>query len=399
MAYDFDQVLDRRNLSTCKWEMEKVRTNNPDILCFGTADMDFKSAQPIINALQKVVENGHFGYPYKRDSYYDAAIGWFERHCGWRIKREWIANSVAIYPSFQGLIEGLSQEGDEIIYNTPVHHIFAEIISATKRVAVENPLVIRDGRYEFDLEDFKRKITDTTKIFILCNPHNPMGRTWRKEELHSLMEICLEHKILVIADEVYFGLIYEGHSYIPMASLSKEASMNTVTCISPSKSFNLTGIKHSLVISENPEILQAYRNELKKNNEYYGESIFGHAATEAAFGHSDEWLEEVVHYIEDNYKLVKDFFEENLPEVRVYQPEATYFVWMDFSNLKMSSTDLIKFFEEECEIIVTHGCYLGTGGEGYIRLNMGCPRSLLSEGLYRIKKAYDKHALNKKEGI
>lgn len=391
MKYDFNQVLDRSKLSTSKWEMEIARKQNPNLLCFGTADMDFKSSKPIIDALQEVVNNGHFGYPFKRDSYYEAITGWFKRHCNWDIKKDWIANSVAIYPSFQGLIEGLSNIGDEIIYNTPVHHIFAEIINATGRIPIENPLKIVNDKYEIDFEDFENKINDKTKLFLLCNPQNPMGRVWTKNELEKLMNICLKHHIIVISDEVYLGLIYKGHQYTPIASLSKEASMNTVTCISASKSFNLTGIKHSLVISENPEFLKIYRNELKKNNEYYGESIFGHAATEAAFGRSDEWSEQLITYVEDNFKLTKKFVEENLSGVKIYQPEGTYFVWMDFSCLHMTDEELTKMFEDEAQVIVTLGCHLGTGGQQHIRMNLGCPQSILKEGLNRIKTAYLQH--------
>ena len=391
MKYDFDQVLDRSKLSTSKWEMEIARKHNPNLLCFGTADMDFKSSQPIIDALRTVVDNGHFGYPFKRASYYEAIIGWFSRHAGWQLKKEWIANSVAIYPSFQGLIEGLSSEGDEIIYNTPVHHIFAEIVAATKRVPIENPLKIQDGKYTFDLEDLEKKITAKSKLLILCNPHNPMGRAWTPAELSQLMSICLKHHIIVIADEVYLGLVYKDHKYTPIASLSHEASMNTVTCISPSKSFNLTGIKHSLVITENAKFREAYHNQLKKNNEYYGESIFGHAATEAAFGHSDEWSAQLIDYVAGNYQTVKKFVAANLPGVKIYEPEATYFLWMDFNCLHLSREALTAFFEDEAEVIVTQGCFLGTGGEGYIRLNLGCPRSVLEKGLARIKEAFDKH--------
>ena len=176
MAYNFDAELDRSKLHTMKWEYEQDRKKNPNLLCFGTAEMDFKAAQPILSAFQNVVFNGHFGYPYKRDSYYEAVIGWFQRHCGFVVKREWIANSVAIYPSFQGLIEAFSNEGDEVIFQTPVHFIFSDIVSSLKRVPVVNPLKIENGEYKMDFDDLKSKITPRTKLFLLCNPHNPVGR-------------------------------------------------------------------------------------------------------------------------------------------------------------------------------------------------------------------------------
>ena len=176
MQYNFDQKLDRSKLHTMKWEYEQDRKQNKNLLCLGTAEMDFPAAAPIIEAFQNVVDQGHFGYPYKRESYYDAVIGWFRRHCNYELQKEWIANSVAIYPSFQGLIEAFSNEGDEVVFNTPVHFIFTDIVRSLKRVPVENPLKIENGRYVIDFEDLESKITEKTKLFLLCNPHNPVGR-------------------------------------------------------------------------------------------------------------------------------------------------------------------------------------------------------------------------------
>lgn len=391
MAYNFDAELDRSKLHTMKWEYEQDRKKNPNLLCFGTAEMDFKAAQPILSAFQNVVFNGHFGYPYKRDSYYEAVIGWFQRHCGFAVKREWIANSVAIYPSFQGLIEAFSNEGDEVIFQTPVHFIFSDIVSSLKRVPVVTPLKIENGEYKMDFDDLKSKITPRTKLFLLCNPHNPVGRAWTPEELQQLMDICIANHIIVISDEVYFALMYPGKKYIPLASISKEASMNTVTCISPSKSFNLTGIKHSLVIAENPDLLNAYKAELHKNNEFFGESIFGHAAVEAAFGHCDEWSAELMEYISGNFDALKKFVEEKMPEVTVYQPDGTYFAWLDFNCLHMNKEQMTAFFEDEAEVEVSLGYTLGKGGEGFVRINMATQRAVLMKGLERIAKAYSAH--------
>ena len=389
--YDFDQKLDRSKLHTMKWEYEQGRKRNPDLLCFGTAEMDFQAAPPILKAFQQVVDNGHFGYPYKREDYYQAVIGYFKRHCQFEIKKEWIANSVAIYPSFQSLIEGLSDPGDEVIFQTPVHFIFADIVRSLKRVPVENPLKETDGTYKMDFEDLKRKITHKTKLFLLCNPHNPVGRAWTAHELRALMEICIQHHILVISDEVYFGLVYPNKQYTPLASVSREASLNSVTCISPSKSYNLTGIKHSLVITENTEIMEKYKAELHKNNEFFGESIFGHAAVTAAFGECDQWSRELMEYIEGNYQLVRSFMSQHIPQVRVFSPEATYFLWMDFRFLGMSDEELTTFFEDDAQVEVSQGYSLGTGGSGFVRLNLATQRSILSQGLERIRKAYERH--------
>lgn len=299
-----------------------------------------------------------------------------------------IANSVAIYPSFQGLIEAFSKERDEVIFQTPVHFIFSDIVSSLKRIPVVNPLKIKNGRFKMDFEDLEKKITPKTKLFLLCNPHNPVGRAWSSEELKELMDICLKHHIIVIFDEVYFALMYPGKKYVPMASISKEASMNTITYISPSKSFNLTGIKHSLVIAENPELLNAYKAELHKNNEFFGESIFGHAAVEAAFGCCDDWSVQLMNYISGNFEVMKAYVEENMPQVKVYQPDGTYFVWLDFNCLNMDQTEMTAFFEDRAQVEVSLGYTLGKGGEGYVRINIATQRQILMEGIKRISAAY-----------
>lgn len=393
MKYNFNEILDRSNLSTMKWESQFDYKQDHSLLCFGTADMDFKSAQPIIDALVKVAEAGHFGYPYKRQSYYESVIGWFQRNFNWGIRREWIASSLSIYPAFQAFIEGLTDPGDEVIIQTPVHFVFQEIITATGRVLVENPLLIKEGQYTFDFLDFKEKISSKTKLLILCSPQNPMGRVWTREELTEIVEICLRHEIVIISDEVYSGLIYEGYTHIPIASISKEASLNTITLVSPSKTYNITGLKHSLVISENDKFLEVYSNELKKNNESFGESLFGHVATEAAYEHCDDWVEQLMAYVEENYYIVEEFMKNHMPEVKVYKPEATYFIWMDFTFLGMTNAELTSFFEDKVKIIVVQGHTLGSGGEGFIRLNVGCPKQTLQLGLQRMKNAYDQFIL------
>lgn len=389
MKYNFDEILDRRELSTKKWEMEQERKHNRNLLCMGTAEMDFRTSPEIIDAFIKVAQRGHFGYPYKRDAYFEAVSGWFERHCGMQIKREWISNGVAIYPSFQGLIEAFSMPGDEIIFNSPVHFIFYDITKSLGRVAVENPLRQIEGRYELDFKDLENKISSKTKLFILCNPHNPVGRAWSREELLRLSEICTKHGIVIISDEVYLGLIYPGKTYTPLMSVSEEAAMNSVTCISPSKSFNLTGIKHSLVISRNPKLLAAYNEQLHKNNEFYGESIFGHAAVEAAFGKSDEWSCELMKYIEGNYYAAREFLIKYLPEIKLTEPDATYFLWMDFNVLGMNAEQMTAFFEDSAQVEISVGNGLGTGGSGFIRMNIACPRSIVLEALKRIHAAWE----------
>lgn len=388
--FGFDDPLDRTGLSTAKWESEIARTGDPSLLCFGTAEMDYRSAPPICAALERVAKAGHFGYPYKRASYFEAIIGYFDRHFGWSPQREWIASNVGIYPSMQPIIEELTKPGDEIIYQPPVHHVFMEVISAAGRVAVPNPLIKRNGRYEMDLDDLASKITERTKLLLLCSPHNPVGRVWTREELERLNAFCRENGITVVADEVYCGLVFEGVQFTPFASLSAGASLNSITLVSASKSFNVTGLKHSLVITENSEYREAYMRGLMRNDLHFGGCIFGLAATEAAFRDCDEWTAAAVGYIESNFEYLKSFLSEKLSDVTVTKPEATYFAWLDCSSLGQSVDDLRRFFEDEAHVTVTFGEFLGQGGEGHIRFNLATSRSLIKQGLERIIEAHER---------
>lgn len=388
--FGFDRPLSRAGLSTAKWEYEIARKGDPTLLCFGTAEMDFRSAPPICAALEQVSRAGHFGYPHKRTSYFEAVMGYFERHFDWRLQKDWIASGVSIYPSMQLIIEELTALGDEILFQTPVHHIFQEIISANGRVAVENPLIKRNGRYEMDFDDLAAKITERTRLFLLCSPHNPVGRVWDRGELDQLSALCLARGIVVVTDEVYCGLVFGGVSFTPFASLSAAASMNSITLVSASKSFNVTGLKHSLVIAENPELRAAYMHGLQRTNLHFGGCMFGQAAAEAAFRDCDEWSAALVRYLEDNFAFMQSILAEKLPIVTVTKPEATYFAWLDFSRLGLSIGELQRFFEDEAHVTVTFGEYLGTGGEGHVRFNLGTSKSLIEEGLERVVKAYER---------
>ncbi len=386
--FDFDTLPDRRRLSTAKWELEIARKNDPTLLCFGTAELDFVSAPAIRAAMEEVARTGHFGYPFKRASYYDAIIGYFERRFAWKIQKSWIASNVAIYTSMRLIIEELSSPGDKIVYQTPVHHIFPEIIQLCGRVPVANPLRKRSGRYEMDFDDLASKTTEKTKLLLLCSPHNPVGRVWSRDELERLHDFCASRNIIVATDEVYCGLIFEGNSFTPFASVSKQASLNSVTMVSASKSFNLTGLKHSLVIAENPEIMAAYMRGLARSNLTFGGSTFGEVATEVSFRDCDRWSAALMRYIEGNYEYLLSFFSEHIPAATVTRPEATYFAWLDFSHLGFSLAELRAFFEDDAHVVVTLGEYLGPGGEGHVRFNLGTSRALIVQGLERIRIAY-----------
>lgn len=388
--FGFEIPLDRTGLSTKKWELEQANRKDPSWLCFGTAEMDFKAAPAVQDAINRVAQGGHFGYPQKRESYFDAIIGHFERNHGWTIDRDSIYSHVAIYPSMQPFFEELTQTGDEVVYQSPVHHCFEEIIRESGCVPLANPLKVENGRYVMDLDGLAQVVTERTKMLLLCNPHNPVGRAWTHDELSALNEFCLNRGIFVLSDEVYFGLVKADHKYTPFASISEAAAINSATLTSASKSFNLTGTKHSLVIIDNPKYRQAFERGLAKNNLYFGGCMFGQAATEAALRGGDSWRRALMGYIEGNHALLRNTLENALPQITVFDSDATYFAWLDMRGLGLSD-DQINAIIEEARISVTPGKPLGPGGEGHIRLNLATARITLQSGLDRFVAAFQNH--------
>ncbi len=391
-TYGFDLPFDRLALSTKKWEAEIERLDDPSLLCLGVAEMDFHTAPAVLDAIAKVTAQGHFGYPHKRQSYFDAITSFYERSYGWQLQPEWIDSHVGIYPSLQPLIEELTDPGDEIIYQPPVHHIFEEMIRCNDRIAVANPLSVTDGYYTMDMDGLSALVSDRTKMLLLCSPHNPVGRVWTQHELEDLSTFCIDHGIIIVTDEVYFGLINKGQSFIPMATISKEAAMNTVTLTSVSKSFNLTGLKHSLVIAQNPEFRRAFQRGIIRSNLHFGGCIFGQAATEAALTGGDDWRSALMNHIQSNFVFLQTRIKENFPQVIISQPQATYFAWLDLRCLDMTADRLKDVLEKEAHVVVTFGEPMGPGGEGHIRINLATTRQVLGDGLKRLVDALQKHS-------
>lgn len=387
MSKHFCKEIDLSKVKRMKWEAEIERTGEPDLLCFGTADMDFPSAKPILDAIHEVATIGHLGYPYIQPSFYESIINWQKRLGNWDVMPEWIATHVGVYPSSWAIIEALTKPDDEIIIQTPVHFCFDDVTRVNGRVPLYNPLIQKDGNYEMDYEHLESVISNKTKLMWLCNPHNPVGRAWSKEELEKLGEICLKHHIRIMSDDVYCGLLYSGQRYTPIASISKEISMNTITCYSTSKIYNTTAIKQSFIVCENTELLEAYNLSLRKQNLNYGKNIIGIAVTEAAFNHCDDWVRELMEYVSANHKMVKKLLEENISGVIVNNAEATYFDWIDFRVLGLDRTSFEELFEKKAKVIVEVGHKFGDAGEGFIRLNLGCKREVLRTGIERIIKA------------
>jgi cystathionine beta-lyase len=328
-----------------------------------------------------------YGYTFRPDSYFDAVMGWMKRMHGWEIKKEWISFSPGVVAGLTFAIETFSKPGDGVIVQPPVYFPFFDCVKGTKRKLVENPLKIENGRYTFDFEDLKSKIENNTKILLLCNPQNPGGMAWTKNELQQLTDICLEKDILIISDEIHSDLVFDGHQHIPLATISDEVAKNSIICMAPSKTFNVAGLASSLVIIPDKNKFNRYERALNVGHIGMG-NIFGSVALEAAYKFGDEWLLQMKKYVWENYLYLEKFFTKSLPKVKVMKPEATYLIWLDFREYGMKNEEIMKFTTNNAKVGLNDGGRFGTGGEGWLRINIGCPRSILEEALQRLGKAF-----------
>ena len=378
MKYDFDKTIDRRATNSYKWD------SAPEgVLPMWVADMDFRTAPAIIDALQKRVAHGIFGYTRVPDAYYDAVTSWFSRRHGWDIDREWIIYTSGVVPAVSAVIKALTVPGDKVIVQTPVYNCFFSSIRNNGCEIVSNPLRRTADTYEMDFDALERCATDPrAKVMLLCNPHNPAGRVWTPDELTRLGNICLRNGVTVVADEIHCELVYQGFKYTPFASLSDAFLHRSVTCVSPSKAFNIAGLQIANIV--------AFDNDLRSRidkainiNEVCDVNPFGVAATIAAYNEGEEWLNQLVDYLHGNYEAMAEFCRRELPEFPITRLEGTYLVWMDCSSLGMPSDALEHALLDDVRLWLNAGTMYGAEGEGYMRWNIACPRSVMLDGLNR----------------
>ena len=383
MKYDFDEIIPRRGTNSYKWDS----AGDADVLPMWVADMDFRTAPPVVEALRKRVEHGIFGYVRVPDAYYAAVTNWFARRHDWQIEKEWIIYTTGVVPALSAVIKALTVPEDKVMVQTPVYNCFFSSIRNNGCGMITNPLIYRNGTYQIDFADLEQKAADpSVKVLLLCNPHNPAGRVWTKQELTRIGDICIRNNVWVVADEIHCELVFPGHTYIPFASISQEFLMHSVTCTSPSKAFNLAGLQIANIISADTDI----RTKIDKAinvNEVCDVNPFGVEALMAAYNDSEEWLEELKQYLFDNYNYLRAYFSEYLPEFPVSMLEGTYLVWVDCSVLNQSSDEIVKTLLEKEKLWVNEGSLYGEIGEGFIRINIACPRQQLIEGLNRLRRA------------
>lgn len=386
--YNFDEIVDRINTNCLKYDARGSFFGNPDVLPLWVADMDFRTPDFIVEAIKKRAEHEIFGYTFRPESYTQAIVNWQKKRHNWDIRPEWISFSPGVVAGLTMAIEALSDKGDGVIVQPPVYFPFFDSVKGSGRQMIENPLKLENGRYYFDLDDLRNKITPTTRLLLLSNPHNPGGMAWIKEELSALAQICLEHKIIIISDEIHSDLIFEGYRHTPLASISEEIAQNCVTLMAPSKTFNTAGLTTSFLVIPNKRYFVAYERVMRLPHLHMG-NIFGTVALEAAYTHGEEWLNQLLVYLHDNYKLLESFFTERMPEVKVIRPEATYLIWIDFSGYGLTDDDLNKKLID-AGVGLNRGTQFGKQGSGFMRINIGCPQSILQEALERIEKAFKK---------
>lgn len=377
VKFDFDEIVDRRNTGSEKWDGGNVE----GVLPMWVADMDFRTAPCVIEALRSRVGHGVFGYEHVPDSYYDALVGWFSRRHGWLMKREWVIYTSGVVPAVSAIIKAMTSPGDKVLVQTPVYNCFFSSIRNNGCLLEDNRLVYADGTYTIDFEDFERKAADpSVKVFLLCNPHNPAGRVWTSDELRRMGDICLKHNVFVISDEIHCDLVMPGYKYTPFASLSEEFLMNSATCSAPTKTFNIAGLQIANITAANDSVRRRIDKAININ-EVCDVGVFGVTALTAAYTGGEEWLDQLICYIKGNYDSLRDFLASNIPQIQAVRLEGTYLVWLDCSVLGKSSETITGELLSQKKLWLNSAGMYGEHERSFVRMNIACPRSVMLKGL------------------
>lgn len=381
---DFDTVIDRKGTRSLKYDFAVRRGKPENVLPLWVADMDFQTSSYITEALEDMVKHGVFGYSESEEHYFEAVQNWMERHYNWHVKESWMTKTPGIVFALAMAVKAYTQENDAVLIQPPVYYPFKEVVEDNHRRLVNNTLVLGgDGTYTIDYEDFEKKIIeDNVKLFILCNPHNPVGRVWTKEELERLGDICLKHGVFVVSDEIHADFVFERKHTV--FSEVKEAYRDiSMICTSPSKTFNIAGLQISNIFISNPEKATAFRRQVAAAG-YSQVGLPGLVACEAAYRHGDEWLEGMLAYIKANAEFTRAYLQEHLPRVKMTKLEGTYLVWLDFRNYGLTDKELDEKILNQAGLWLDSGAVFGKCGEGFQRINIACPRKTLQQALDRL---------------
>lgn len=385
MKYDFDEIIDRSANHAAKYDERIKKFGTDDVIPLWIADMDFRTAQPIIDALKARAEEGIWGYTARPDSYFDAIRGWQKRRNNWNIDPKLMSWSLGVVQTISAMVKLFTPEGGSVLIQTPVYSEFYDMAEAWNRSVLENPMIERDGRWTVDWADFEEKL-QSADLFLLCSPHNPLGIVWTPEELTRMAELCMKYRVRMLSDEIHSDLVFHGKKHTPAASLSPEIASYVATAISGTKTFNLAGLQASAVVFPNAHMKEVYdrwwqRMDIHRNN------AFSLTAMEAAFTYGDEWLDQLLPYLSDNFDFVADYCGKHIPQIKTYAPDATYLMWLDCRALGLSNAELHDFMIQKAKLGLNDGCSFGRSLSGYMRLNAACPRSVLEKAMRQLEAA------------
>ena len=383
--YDFDKVIERKGTNSIKYDREKAQ--DPRIIPMWVADMDFETLPEIKEALVKRAQHGVFGYASPTSDYYQAVINWMATRHQLHIDQEWIVTTSGVVGALKLAVSALTEKNDHVMIMKPVYYPFDISIKVNQRQVVECPLVFKEDHYECDFDVFEKQIVDhDVKMFILCNPHNPIGKVWTQDELYQMGQICLKHHVYVVSDEIHMDFIYPGHQHVSFYNVDPSFSDFSIICTAPSKTFNLAALQTSNIIIKDEKMREKFKQEKDKTG-MSDPNIFGLDACQAAYTYGAQWVDELVEYLSGNIQYMQDFFKERLPQLKVIAPEGLYLVWVDMRSLGMNKEELEKFMLEKAFLWLDEGYIFGTGGEGFERFNVACPRSVLKRALEQLEKA------------
>lgn len=384
MKYDFDRITDRTHTNAIKYDLAKRRNKPEDALSLWVADMDFPTAPCVQKAVAEKAAHGIFGYSRPDERYYNALKKWFAERHNYEIQEEWVVNTPGVCFALASAVRAFTKEGESVLVQKPVYYPFFNTIKALNRKVVNSPLVLKNGHYEINFEDFEAKIVaENVKMFILCSPHNPGGRVWKKQELQRISEICLKHSVLVVSDEIHSDIVFEGSRHTVYGSISEAAAENSIICTAPSKSFNLAGLQFSNIIIPNAKLRIAFQREVDRTG-YDEPSLMGIVAATAAYSEGGEWFDAARDYIWKNIQFASNYIEENCPKIKVVIPEGTYLLWLDFSAFGLSDEEINERILNRAKVWLDNGKMFGDEGKFFQRINCATPRKILAEALERI---------------
>ena len=384
---NFNIVVNRKNTNCLKYDFAVRRGRPENVLPLWVADMDFKVAPEITQEIEKRVAHGIFGYSEVKEDYFEAVAAWMEQKHGWHVKEDWLVKTPGVVFALAMAVQAFTEPGDAVIIQQPVYYPFSEVIADNGRRIVDNTLELKeDGKYHINFEDFEQKVKENhVKLFLLCSPHNPVGRVWTKEELKKIAAICRKYDVIVVSDEIHEDFVFNGKHQV-FADLSEDAKNRTITCTAPSKTFNLAGLQVSNIWIANPKLREKFKKQIAAAG-YSQLNTLGLTACEAAYRYGGEWHAELLGYLKSNLNFLREFLQTRLPEVKLIEPEGTYLVWLDFGSLGLTEEQREELLTKKAGIWLDSGAIFGAAGEGFERINIACPRSILKDALERIERA------------